>query len=322
MSKPLWRLSSRENALCRSPAHLTSLPTLEDPSTLGESVERPATNAWMAAWVFAVSALYHCAFPRPHCGYLELIFTSLPSQDSRGQKPTWHIFIVPQRQQKSSSYFSSLSFFHFHVCEHSHVCRHRCGCACLTLMLATVLKCFKSFALSKNLAGNSHWKQSFYETLLAKHNYRESKAPILEMLAVWHQSQICHRKEKGYLSSVVANGPRVLMRWCVWSRHCEPSLLLFSVFQVSMGRLWRAEELQGGPQLLPPVISLVAKRANLARAYLFLVSVDLAVLMVLPSWAVSLSWGVSLTGMGRTTVSWVTGMTSSSAPCWPRCCLA
>lgn len=58
--------------------------------------------------------------------------------------------------------------------------------------------------------------------------------------------------------------------------------------------------------------------------YLFLVSLDLAVLMVLPSCVISLSWeaGASLTGSGSTTVSWVTGKTSSSAPCWPKCCLA
>lgn len=58
--------------------------------------------------------------------------------------------------------------------------------------------------------------------------------------------------------------------------------------------------------------------------YLFLVSLDWAVLMVLPSWVISLSWeaGASLTASGSTTVSWVTGKTSSSAPCCPKCCLA
>lgn len=137
----------------------------------------------MAARVFAVSALCHCAFPRPHRGYLELsVSMSFPTQDSRGQnQPDTDLPSLSASQQALVIFPLSFFFFRVRACEHSHVCRHRCGRVCLTLMLATVLNCFKSFAHSKNSAGDSDQKQLFYETLLAKHNYHESKALILEV---------------------------------------------------------------------------------------------------------------------------------------------
>lgn len=188
---------------CRvqKPAHLASLPTLDDPfthptyanpSTLGESGERPETMpGWQCGSLLSLLSTTVLS-PAPTVGTTNCQSPWLSHHRILGGTTNLTHMYRPSTpglnasQRALTSFPLSFFFFHFHVCEHSHVCRHRCGCACggLTLMLATVLNGFKSFAHSKNSAGGSDRKQLFYETLLAKHSYGESKSPLLEALAV------------------------------------------------------------------------------------------------------------------------------------------
>lgn len=121
----------RGNAVCRSSAHLTSLPTLDDPfthptyanaSTLGESGERPETMpGWQRGSLRSLLSTTVLS-PAPTVGTLNCRSPWLSHHRILGGRTNLTHMYRPSTpalnasQRALTSFPLSFFFFHFHVC--------------------------------------------------------------------------------------------------------------------------------------------------------------------------------------------------------------